>query len=182
METLAEPRPLVTSSHYSRDRHDTLMRLDSRSIDAPILELITAFNTLPCCFTLQSCYGHFISTPDQDDRSCEPVPRHHGGPVRYRIAYVAVCLENTEAGRALHDSLGQLAASDPEYVQFGSADWFWQRHVNSYALQVEPIRYMRMDEAVLDHAEALRVQERRNLLFTDLADLVHRMLKSHGAG
>ncbi len=102
--------------------------------------------------------------------------------MRYRIAYVAVCLENTESGRNLRDSLRAIAASDPDYVQFGSADWFWERHVNSYALQVEPKRYMRMDEIVLDHAEALRVQERRNLLFKDLAALVQRMQTIHGAG
>lgn len=52
--------------------------------------------------------------------------------------------------------------------------------MNSYALQVEPARYVRMDEAVLDHAEALRVQERRDLLFEELGELLQRMLKSHG--
>lgn len=182
METLTAARPLVESSHYSRDRQDALRRLDPRSIDEPIVELITAFNTLPCCFTLQSCYGHFISTPDQDDRNREPVPAQDCGSVRYRIAYVAFCLENTVAGRALRESLGELAASDPDSVQFGSADWFWERHVNSYVLQVEPARFMRMDEAVLDHAEALRVQERRDLFFKDLGELLQRVLKGHGAG
>jgi hypothetical protein len=182
VETLGAPRPLVESPHYSRDRQDALTRLDPRRIDEPIVELITDFNTLACCFTLQSCYGHFISTPDQDDHNCEPVPAQDCGAVRYRIAYVALCLENSAVGRALLENLGRLAARDPAYVQLGSADWFWERHVNSYALQVEPARYMRMDEAVLDHAEALRVQERRDLLFEDLGELLQRMLKSHGAG
>jgi len=182
VETFAAPRPLVESPHYSRDRHDALSRLDPRSLDEPIAELITAFNTLSCCFTLQSCYGHFISTPDQDDHNCEPVPARDCGSVRYRIAYVAFCLEDNAAGRALHESFGQLATRDSAYVQFGSANWFWERHLNSYALQVEPARFMLMDEVVLDYAEALRVQERRDLFFRDLGRLLQRMLKSHGAG
>lgn len=92
METFSAPRPLVESPHYQRDRQDALRRLDPGSLDEPILELITAFNTLACCFTRQSCCGHFISRPDQDDHNCEPVPALDCGPVRYRIAYVALCL------------------------------------------------------------------------------------------
>jgi len=38
----------------------------------------------------------------------------------------------------------------------GSADWFWERWTNSYALQVEPARYMTADEAILQSEEALR--------------------------
>jgi hypothetical protein len=172
LETLIGPKPFVESRRYSRDREDVLRRLDPRSLDAPIVELIAAFNTLPFCFTLQSCYGHFIWRPGQDDHALEPVPREDCGPVRYRIAYVALCLENTAAGRTLHRSLEQMAADDPDYVQFGSAEWFWDRHANSYALQVEPVRYMQRDEALLDHAEALRVQERRDLLFENLGKLL----------
>lgn len=172
METLTEPRPFVESRDYARDREDVLRRLDPANIDAPIVELIAAFNTLPFCFTLQSCYGHFISRPGQDDHTLEPVPPEDCGPVRYRIAYVALCLENTAAGRAFHRSLAQMAADDPDYVQFGSAEWFWERHPNSYALQVEPRRYSRMDEALLGHEEALRVQERRDMLFEDLGRLL----------
>ena len=74
-----------------------------------------------------------------------------------------------------------MAARDPDYVQLGSADWFWDRHVNSYALQVEPARFMCMDEAVLDHVEALRVQERRDRFFQDLAELLQRVPENHEA-
>ncbi len=178
METLTEPRPFVESRDYARDREDVLRRLDPANIDAPIVELIAAFNTLPFCFTLQSCYGHFISRPGQDDHTLEPVPPEDCGPVRYRIAYVALCLENTAAGRAFHDSLKTAAARDPGYVQFGSADWFWNRHANSYALQVEPVRYMQRDEALLDHGEARRVQERRDLFFEELEKLLRATLSS----
>jgi len=175
METFTDPRAFVANRRYSTQRREALARLDQRKIDEPMVELITAFNSLPCCFTLQCCYGHFISAPDQDDHSLEPIPRRDCGSVRYRIAYVALCLEHTADGKALHDSLGRAAASDPDDVQFGSADWFWEQHLNSYALQVEPARYMRLDEAVLHHAEALRVQERRDLLFKELAELLQGM-------
>jgi len=172
VETFTEPRPLVESPRYSREREDVLEQLDPRTLDAPIAELVARLNVLPFCFTLQSCYGHFIWRPGQDDRSLEPVPDEDCGQVRYRIAYLALCLENSTAGRALHRSLRNTAATDPEYVQFGSADWFWERHANSYALQVEPARYQHRDEALLDHEEALRVEERRNRLFEELANLV----------
>lgn len=35
-------------------------------------------------------------------------------------------------------SFGAITAIEPDYLQFGSADWFWERWLNSYALQVEP--------------------------------------------
>ncbi len=42
---------------------------------------------------------------------------------------------------SFHD-LRQIPAIDPEYIQFGCAEWFWEAQVNSYALQVEPMRHM----------------------------------------
>jgi hypothetical protein len=172
VETFAEPRPFVENRRYARDREDVLGRLDPRTLDAPVADLVARLNILPFCFTLQSCYGHFISRPDQADRSLDRVPGEDRGRVRYRIAYLALCLENSPAGRELHELLRQTAARDPEYVQFGSADWFWERHANSYALQVEPRRHARRDEVLLDHEEALQVQEHRDRLFQELTRLV----------
>jgi hypothetical protein len=171
VETFTEPRPFVENPRYSREREDVLEQLDPRTLDAPIADLVARLNVLPFCFTLQSCYGHFISRPSQDDRSLEPVPGEGYRQVRYRIAYLAICLENSPAGRELHERLRQTAARDPEFVQFGSADWFWERHANSYALQVEPRRYARRDEALLDREEALQVQEHRDWLFQELTRL-----------
>lgn len=61
---------------------------------------------------------------------------------------------------------------DRAYIQFGSADWFWERWVNSYVLQVEPLSQVGKDEAVLESAEALRVQQTRDLFFEELRDLL----------
>lgn len=172
METFVAPRPFVENPRYARDREEVLGRLDPGTLDAPIVDLVASLNALSFCFTLQSCYGHFIWRPGQDDRSLEPVPREDRGELRYRIAYVALCLENSVAGRDLHERLRETAERDPEYVQFGSADWFWERHANSYALQVEPRRHERRDEVLLDHEEALQVQEHRGRLFQELTRLV----------
>ncbi len=67
---------------------------------------------------------------------------------------------------------GVTPAIDPDYVQFGSAEWFWERYANSYALQVEPARYKRKDEAILEQAEALHVQQIREFFFSKLRELL----------
>jgi hypothetical protein len=44
--------------------------------------------------------------------------------------------------------------------------------VNSYALQVEPERFKDQDQALLDPAEALRIEALRNRFFERLAKSV----------
>ena len=176
METLTVPRAMVDSPHYLHQRRTALDSLDLRSIDPPIADLIADFAKLPHCFTLQSCYGHFLCSTVQATRTLEGVPPAYAGSVRYRIAYVAVCVANDPSGRSLLESLRQIPRLDPGYVQFGSADWFWERWPNSYTLQVEPMRYRKKDEAVLQVAEALHVQGTRDAFFEELRCLVMREL------
>jgi hypothetical protein len=102
--------------------------------------------------------------------------------VRYRIAYIAFCLENSQRGLALRDSLSRVTAIDSGYVQFGSADWFWEQWVNSYALQVEPIAQQLKDEAILEIAEALRIQRARDLFFSELRELMATEMSAHAGG
>jgi hypothetical protein len=71
---------------------------------------------------------------------------------------VAFCLENSPPGRALHKSLELVPRLDPDYLQFGSAEWFWERYPNSYLLRVEPARYMTKDQVVIEQSEALYVE------------------------
>ena len=182
METLARAREMVDSPHYLPQRRVALESLDLRSIDAPIVDLIADFATLSHCFTLQSCYGHLLCSSAQAPNTLDRVPTGHKGSVRYRIAYIAVCIANDSSGRSLLESLRQVPAIDPEYIQFGSADWFWRRWPNSYALQVEPMRYKRRDEAVLQVAEALHVQTTRDVFFRELRTLVTRELGERHAG
>ena len=179
METFTEPREFVKHNRYSQDRQEALAALDFGSIDEPIVDIVAGFARLPHCFTLQCCYGHFVCAPEQDPHSLEPIPHGYAGLVRYRIAYIALCLENSPRGRALRQSLARVQAVDPGYVQFGSADWFWERWTNSYALQVEPAIHMTKDEAVLDCAEALHTQWTRDCFFRELRVLLAAELREH---
>ena len=58
-------------------------------IDKPIIELINAFNELPYCFTLQSCFGHFVCCGQNDQQNLESSPVNDPiVKVEYRIAYI----------------------------------------------------------------------------------------------
>jgi len=94
--------------------------------------------------------------------------------VAYRIAYIAFCIQNNNDGRKLFHELRRLNSLDPEYIQFGCADWFWQRHVNSYVLQVEPYRYKTKDTAIIDFQEALHVEKMRNEVFNHLRKIISK--------
>jgi hypothetical protein len=172
VETFTEPREFVENPRYDLDRRNALAALDLNSIDAPIVDIVAGFTALPYCFTLQSCYGHFICAPQQDPHTLEPIPWGYSGPVRYRIAYMAFCIENSHRGRALQEALAQMPRTVPGYVQFGSAEWFWERWVNAYALQVEPVAHQLEDEAILEPAEAICTQMARDRFFGELGTLL----------
>jgi hypothetical protein len=172
METFAQPRQFVDNPRFVRERDQALSRLALEEIDAPIREIIAGLAELPYCFTLQSCYGHFVYAAQPERHNLGPVPDHDVGPIEYRIAYLALCIENSERGERFRAALAQIPEIDPEYVQFGSPGWFWQRHVNSYALQVEPARFSNQDVAIIEYQEALHVQEVRDRFFDRIAELV----------
>jgi hypothetical protein len=179
LETFTEPRQFVENPRFSKDRHDTLATLDLRTIDEPIVDIIDGFSAVSHCFTLQSCYGHFLYSAEQDIHSLDPVPPKDTGYIRYRLAYIVFCIENSPSGVAFRNSLAKVPELDPDYIQFGSAEWFWKRHVNSFALQLEPARFKRKDEAILDYKEALHVQQQRGLFFSKLRDLLETDLNQH---
>ena len=165
----------MENPRYLRDRREALKALDLHVIDRPIVELIEGFSVLPQCFTLQSCYGHFVHTGQQDRNNTERLHISDGSAlVTYRIAYIALCIENSPEGKGLFEDLRDISAANPEFIQFGSAEWFWDRQVNSYALQVEPERYMDKDQVTIDYREALRVQDARDSFFSELRDLLRR--------
>lgn len=139
METFTKARPFVENPYYEEQRWNSLQKLDYSSIDSPIVEIVRGFTGLPYCFTLQSCYGHFLYPGQSDPYSIESLPADESiRIVEYRIAYLALCIEDTVRGRELFGELREITSVDPQYIQFGSADWFWERQLNSYALQVEP--------------------------------------------
>lgn len=147
--------------------------LTDNMIDRPIVDLINGFNDLPYCYTLQSCYGHFVYNDQKDMHNFEPLPILNAiAEVEYRIAYIALCIENSLLGRELFKSLKGITALDPENIQFCCAEWFWKRQVNSYALQVEPDRFKRSDTAIVDFKEARHIEKIRNDFFIRLNRLL----------
>ena len=175
METFRGPRDFVHNPAYLQDRDAVLKGLDPDIIDNPIVDLILGFARLPECFTMQCCYGHFVWAPGQDPRNLERLPETHKGEIEYRIAYIAFCLENSAEGRGLRESLEDVASVDPEYVQFGSPDWFWDQWPNSYALQVEPVRHRCSDSIMIGFDEALQIEKARD----DFYDGIRVVLKKH---
>lgn len=173
METFTELKALLENPHYQDQRQKSLAGLHDGMIDPPIIELINALNKLPYCFTLQCCCGHFVYSGQNDPHNLEPLPRTGAiASVEYRIAYIALCIENSDLGRMLLGALKGMAEIDPENIQFGCAEWFWERQVNSYVLQVEPDRFKFADKAILDYQEALKIEKIRNEFFVRLDRLL----------
>jgi hypothetical protein len=174
LETFIEAKDLVENPGYQEQRQKSLSGLKDDMIDAPLNELISVFNKLSYCFTLQCCYGHFLFYSQRNPDNLDPLPISDSiSRVEYRIAYIAFCIENSELGRRLMDALQEITMLDPENIQFCCAEWFWDRQVNSYALQVEPDRFKHQDIAILNYKEALIIERIRNEFFVQLEELLN---------
>ena len=177
METFSAPRGFVKNPNYHNQRRESLRNLDLSTIDPPIIDIVRGFSKLNYCFTLQSCYGHFLYPGKRDPDNIGPLPVVNDiKSVEYRIAYLAICIENSIPGKELFDNLGEIPSIDQEYIQFGTANWFWERQLNSYALQVEPIRYLTRDRCRIDYGEALHVEKIRNQFIEQLRTLLRKRL------
>ena len=175
METFTELKDFVENPHFHEQRQRSVNSLDIATIDPPIVEIIDGFSKLPYCFTLQSCYGHFLYSGQKDEKSVDPLPDSENiAEVEYRIAYIALCIEDSESGRQLFSEFRQVPAVDPEYIQFCCADWFWKDRVNSYALQVEPERYKAKDKCSVSFQEALHIEKVRNQFFAEIKRIVQK--------
>lgn len=175
METFAQPRRFVNHPRFEADRKRTLKKLMIDEIDFPLRDIVEGFSRLSYCFTLQSCFGHFVHSEAVAPDNLKPLPPNDVGAVTYRIAYVALCLQDSTSGNLLRWALAGFPSIAPEFVQFGSPVWFWEHHVNAFALQVEPKRFIDQDQATIDYAEALHVQTVRDQFFTRLGNLVQSL-------
>ncbi len=173
METFAKPRQLVENPKYKEERASALKKIPWEDIDSPIREVVEGFLKLECCFTLQACFGHFVYSKQAELDNLAILPAHDIGTVTYRIAYIAFCLEDSVQGRSLLSQLAEVPLIDSDYVQFGSPGWFWDQHLNSFALQVEPVRFKNQDQVTIDYTEALQVQKIRDLFFSRLKHIIH---------
>jgi hypothetical protein len=181
METFCKARDFVQHTHYERDRASVISNFVLEDIDEPIRDIMTALLRVSQCFSLQSCYGHFIWKGQHDEHNLCVLPSENQGLVRYRIAYLALCIKKGTQGAHLRECLASIREIDVEYVQFGSPDWFWQKYPNSYALQVEPKRFAFQDQAILEHIEAQYVQSVRDKFFQRIRDLVGDRENQFGA-
>ncbi len=176
METYAALKKLVKNDSFQKQRQKALATLNNDMIDQPIIDIVNKFNNLEYCFTLQSCFGHFLYKDQKDSNNLDPLPRAHiPDKIDYRIAYIALCIDNNLLGRIMIERLGTLCDIDPDNIQFFSADWFWERQINSYAIQVEPDRFKDNDRAILDYHEAIEIQDIRNNFFVQLKDLLKNL-------
>jgi len=181
LETYTEPKELAENLQYPTQREKSLAGLSDNMVDEPIKEIVNGFNKLPYCFTLQSCYGHFLYRGQKNSHNLEPLPISDNiTEVEYRIAYIAFCIENSISGRGLLEDLKRITIINPKNIQLCCAEWFWKRQVNSYALQVEPDRFKHQDKASLDYKEALLIERIRNEFFIHLNKLQQIHLKESG--
>ena len=173
METFTKMKEFTEDLNYYEDRQKSISNLKIDSIDKPIIDLIKQFLKLPYCFTIQSCYGHFVYEGQKNPNNTELLPISNNiETIEYRIAYLALCIQNSESGRKLFEELNIVPQIDHKYIQFGCAQWFWERHVNSFALQVEPERYSTKDRVFIEYDEALHIESIRNKFFKKLKDII----------
>ena len=172
METFTIARDFIDDPGFETRRAESLRSLDLKAIDAPLADIITRLGRLPYCFTLQCCWGHFVHSGQTDPHGLEPLADYsEDTTAKYRIAYLAVCIQKNEAGSRLHTDLKEVVRIEPRYIQFGSADWFWRQHTNSYVLQVEPERFKFQDTAVVGITEALDIQSIRDRMFEAIQNI-----------
>ncbi len=169
METFTKIEEFVSNPDYQKNRQNCLNKIKIDSIDKPIEKIIKDFLKLPYCFTIQSCYGHFLYKGQEDPFNIKPLPDSDNIEiVEYRIAYVAFCLENSRRGKKLFKKLSTVPELDDNYIQFGCAGWFLKKYLNSYVLQVEPERFKTEDKAFIPYREALYIEKLKKNFFKKL--------------
>jgi len=169
MKTYCTAKPLEQNPQFLKQREKALRKFDINAIDEPIRDIIETLARLPYCFTQQCCYGHFVHESQKDRNNFEPLPDLLTiDRIEYRIAYIAFCVENNADGSRLLEKFRKLTDIDPENIQFGCGEWFWNKQVNSYAVQVEPDRFKAQDTAIVGLEEARRLEQVRNSLFIQL--------------
>ncbi|MFC1669586.1 hypothetical protein ACFL20_04285 [Spirochaetota bacterium] len=173
MRTYTDAKPFTEDPDYNSNREKALRGFDPGIIDEPIADIINGFAGLSYCYTLQSCFGHFVHGEQRDLNNIEPLSGYdENSRISYRIAYLAFCIENSDNGRKLYCDLEKVPRIDPGYIQFGSAGWFWRRCKNTYVLQVEPEKDKNKDKTIVNIQEALHLEKVKLLFFDKLRDIL----------
>ena len=176
MDTYTPAKSFVAHPEFQSERLAALDGLDITLVDPQLAPLIKNLNRLPYLFTLQCCHGHLFTL---DSKEIADFEGYKGSDeVEYRLAYIAFCIENSPLGRSFLEELKQIPSRLEEHtVHFGSAQWFWDHWVNSYILQVMPLRFKDQDKAVIDLPEAGRIIELRDTFFSNMRDLAASLVQ-----
>ena len=178
METYTDTKELVPYPDFNEKRNILLRNINYNEIDTPIIGLIKNISKLDYCFSLQSCCRHFLYPGENDQLNICPLPiLNIDISIDYRIAYLAICIKDNQDGESFLANLTKLTLIDPEYIQSGCAEWFWKRQINSFVLQVEPLRFKDKDRITIDYREALIIENVRNQFFISLNELIERLIK-----
>ena len=153
--------------------------LSSGAIDTPFMPLVKSIREIPYCYTLQSCFGHFVLSDGTERYRIEDIrdSLDENTLIHFKIPYLAFCVENNESGRSFVDDLKAVQRIDPEYIQFGCAEWFWDYCVNSYVLQVEPERHANEDSCDVRLEEAVHLESMRDRFYNAVDRLVADRLR-----
>ena len=181
METYTPAKSFVTHPEFQSERLAALNGLDISLVDLQLTSLMKNLNRLPYLFTLQCCHGHLFTADNKEITDFEGF--NGSDEVEYRLAYIAFCIENSPLGKSFMEELKQVPSRLEEHtVHFGSAQWFWDQWVNSYILQVMPLRFKDQDKAVLNLPEAKRIIALRDTFFSTMSALVASLVQqSHGS-
>ena len=178
METYVEAKSLIENPSFNKHRKMALGGLSFDVIDKPIVEIVNKITSISYCFTLQSCYGHFLYVGQNDPHNLEPVSLNaQDQDVEYRIAYLAICVENNTRGRELLEDISKIPSIDQKNIRYGSAEWFWERQINSFVVQVEPERFKWQDRCVVGYTEAIKLEEVRSLFWQEINEIVDKHIE-----
>ncbi len=131
---------------------------------------------VPSCFTAQCCFGHFVheQQPDIENLVLPSCYQSTLENVHYRLAYLTICIQDSPGGREMYADVEALTSLNPDYIQFGSADWFWERLINTCCIQIEPCRMKTEDSGMISMNEALLIERLRPIFFTRLAAVIRK--------
>ena len=180
MQTFCSERPLQHDPGFEAAKARALESMDMAEIDEPIKDVIASLNKHPSCYTLQSCFGHFVSTEHPDDHNLSVVEESGSSdsPL-YRISYLALCIRDNSDGRRFLSLLKRIPWEiDRDRIQFGCAEWFWNRCINSYVLQVQPKDRADVDSLTISVREVRLIQSARNHFWDTLRTTLDTELPS----
>jgi hypothetical protein len=63
-------------------------------------------------------------------------------------------------------------------IQFGCAEWFWEKYPNSYVLQVEPEKHKLKDRCTIEYQEALHLDKVRNEFYDHFRTLIFKISRT----